>query len=300
MPLLVVGTLGIDTIETPRETREQLLGGSGVYFSCAASYFASVHLGGIVGSDWPAEHTAFLQSRGIDTSGVEMRPDEKTFHWRARYTPGLVQRETLEVELNAYSSYQPKLSEELRRCPYVFLANGAPSVQLSVLEQLTGPRLVVAEAIELWIREAHDELMQLLERVDGFVLSASEAVQLTGEGNLVRAGWMIREMGPTFVVIKKGEHGAMFFSRHETYVLPAYPTPDVIDPTGAGDSFAGAMMGYLAEQDSFEPQTLKEAMAYGVLVASYTVEDFSVNRLRGVERSELELRMDRYRRMLSF
>jgi sugar/nucleoside kinase (ribokinase family) len=300
MPLLVVGTLGIDTIETPRETREQLLGGSAVYFSCAASYFTSVHLGGVVGSDWPAEHTAFLQSRGIDTDGVEVRPDEKTFRWRARYTPGLVQRETLEVELNAYSSYQPKLSEELRRCPYVFLANGAPSVQLSVLEQLTGPRLVVAEAIELWIREAHEQLMQLLERVDGFVLSASEAAQLTGEGNLVRAGLMIREMGPAFVVIKKGEHGAMFFSRHETYVLPAYPTPDVIDPTGAGDSFAGAMMGYLAEQDNFEPQTLKEAMAYGVLVASYAVEDFSVNRLRGVERSELELRMDRYRRMLSF
>jgi len=300
MPLLVVGTLALDTIQTSTETRDSLLGGSAVYFSCAANYFSPVHLVGVVGDDWPPEHTQFLESRGIDISGLDKVPGTKTFRWRTQYTPGLTQRETLDVQLNVYGSYSPVLPESLRRCPFLFLANGSPTVQLRVLDQMTGPRLVIAEAIEMWIRQERDELLGLLQRVDGFVLSASEAIQLSGEANLVRAGMMIRELGPSFVVIKKGEHGAMFFSKHETYVLPAYPTADVIDPTGAGDSFAGGMMGYLAEQGSFEPTTLKEAMAYGILAASFTVEDFSVDRLRGVQRSDIELRMERYRRMLTF
>ncbi len=300
MPLLVVGTLALDSIETPDQSREAMLGGSAVYFSYAASYFTPVHLVGVVGEDWPSEHTEVLRTRGIDTDGLQVVPNTKTFRWKARYTPGLVQRETLDVQLNVYGSHRPVLSDALRRCPFLFLANGSPTVQLGVLEQMTGPRLVVAEAIEMWIRDARDELQQLLQRVDGFVLSASEARQLTGEDNLVRAGMMIREMGPTFVVIKKAEHGAMFFSKHETYVLPAYPTPDVVDPTGAGDSFAGGMMGYLAEQGNFEPNTLKEAMAYGILVASFTVEDFSLDRLRRIDRDDIMLRMERYKRMLSF
>lgn len=300
MPLLVVGTLGLDTIETPQETREDLLGGSAVFFSWAASYFAPVHLVGVVGEDWPDDYTELLRARGIDTTGLQREPGAKTFRWRARYTPGLIQRKTLDVQLNVFESFRPQLSEDVRRCPFVFLANGPPAVQLQVLDQLAGPRLVVAEAIEMWIRDARDELTELLRRVDGFVLSASEAYQLSEVDNLVRAGIVIRDMGPSFVVIKKGEHGAMFFSKHETYVLPAYPTADVVDPTGAGDSFAGGMMGYLAEQGSFEPKTLKEAMAYGILVASFAVEDFSVDRLRGIQRPDIELRMERYRRMLSF
>ncbi len=300
MPLLVVGTLALDSIETVGSSREALLGGSAVYFSYGASYFAPVHLVGVVGEDWPSQHTELLVARGIDTSGLQVVPEAKTFRWKGRYTADLTQRETVDVQLNVYGSHKPELPDTLRRCPFLFLANGSPTLQLETLQQMTGPRLVIAEAIEMWIRDAPDELRQLLQRVDGFVLSASEARQLTGAGNLVRAGMMIREMGPAFVVIKKAEHGAMFFSKHETYVLPAYPTPDVVDPTGAGDSFAGGMMGYLAQQGNFEPKTLKEAMAYGVLVASFTVEDYSLDRLRGIERPDIELRMERYRRMLSF
>jgi sugar/nucleoside kinase (ribokinase family) len=169
-----------------------------------------------------------------------------------------------------------------------------------VLEQMTDPRLVVADTMDLWIREEHDDLMTLLKRIDGLVMNDSEARLLTGEENLVVAGREVLRLGPRFVVIKKGEHGAMFFSAHETYVLPAYPTPQVVDPTGAGDSFAGGMMGYLAACGNFDPPTLKRAMAYGILVASFTVEDFSLDRLRGITRDDLEQRMTRYRAMLSF
>ncbi len=300
MPLLVVGTIALDDIETPDQSRQSLLGGSAVYFSYAASYFAPVHLVGVVGEDWPSEHTELLQSRRIDTSGLQVVPGTKTFRWHAEYSPGLSERKTLDVQLNVYGSHNPVLSEELRRCEILFLANGSPALQREILSQMTGPRMVIADTIEMWIREARDELQALLQRVDGFMLSESEARLLTGEDNLVRAGSAIREMGPNFVVVKKGEHGAMFFSKHETYVLPAYPTQDVVDPTGAGDSFAGGMMGYLAEQGNFEPETLKQAMAYGILVASFAVEDFSLDRLRSIERADIVLRMERYRRMLSF
>ena len=173
-------------------------------------------------------------------------------------------------------------------------------MQMKVLDQVPGAALVVADTMDLWIRNERDELLELLKRIDGLVLNDSEAKLLTGDENLVRAGHAVREMGPRFVVIKKGEHGAMFFSEHETYVLPAYPTPKVVDPTGAGDSFAGGMMGYLAEQDNFEPETLKEAMAYGILVASFTVEDFSLDRMKAVTRDDIEARMEEYRKMLSF
>ena len=171
---------------------------------------------------------------------------------------------------------------------------------MKVLEQLPGARLRVADTMDLWIRTQHDELLELLKRIDGIVMNDSEAKLLTDDENLVRAGHTIREMGPRFVVIKKGEHGAMFFSEHETYVMPGFPTARVIDPTGAGDSFAGGMMGYLAEQGNFEPRTLKAALAYGTIVASFTVEDFSLERLKQIERQDLEQRVEQYRRMLSF
>jgi cytidine kinase len=300
MPLLVVGSVALDSVHTPREQREDVLGGSAVYFSYAASFFTSARLAGVVGEDWPAEHTQLLQSRGIDTQGLQVVPGGRTFRWRGKYRNNMNDRETLEVQLNVLGEINPTIPEPLRRCPFVFLANGSPATQLAVLEQLVGPRLVVADTMDLWIRENYDDLMRLFGRIDGLVMNDSEAKLLTDDENLVRAGHRIRELGPKFVVIKKGEHGAMFFSEHETYVLPAFPTERVVDPTGAGDSFAGGMMGYLSEQGNFEPQTLKTAMAYGVLVASFTVEDFSLDQLRKIDRSDIELRMDRYRRMLSF
>jgi sugar/nucleoside kinase (ribokinase family) len=209
-------------------------------------------------------------------------------------------RETLEVQLNVLGEFQPQLSEDYRQSQFLFLGNAAPRTQLSVVEQMRSPRLVVADTMDLWIREQHAELMALLQRIDGLVMNDSEAKLLTGDENLVAAGHKVLGLGPKFVVIKKGEHGAMFFSADETYVLPAFPTERVIDPTGAGDSFAGGMMGYLAAQSSFDPQTLKTAMAYGILVASFTVEDFSLDRLQTIARSDLDRRMQQYRAMLSF
>ena len=300
MPLLVVGSVALDSVHTPRDAREDVLGGSAVYFSYAASFFTSVRLVGVVGEDWPHEHTQFLQSRRIDTSGLQVVPGGKTFRWRGKYATNMNDRQTLEVHLNVLGDFDPVLPDEYKRCPYVFLANGSPRAQMKVLDQVTGPRLVVADTMDLWIRESHDELLQLFRRIDGLVMNDSEAKLLTGDENLVRAGHRIRELGPKFVVIKKGEHGAMFFSQYETYVLPAFPTERVVDPTGAGDSFAGGMMGYLSEIDDFEPASLKKAMAYGVLVASFNVEDFSLERMKEISREDLEFRLRQYQRMLSF
>lgn len=300
MSLLVVGSVAFDSVETPTASRDNILGGSAVYFSYAASFFTPVQLVGVVGEDWPSEHTQLLRQRGIDTSGLEVVSGAKTFRWRGKYLPNMNDRETLEVHLNVFGDFNPKLSEEFRRSPYVFLANGSPTVQRRVLDQVNGPKLVVADTMDLWIREQHDELLDLLKRVDGLVMNDSEAKLLTDDENLVRAGHRICELGPKFVVIKKGEHGAMFFADHETYVLPAFPTSDVVDPTGAGDSFAGGMMGYLAQRDDFSPQTLKEALAYGILVASFNVEDFSLDRMLKIDRPDIEHRMRAYRRMLSF
>lgn len=300
MPLLVVGTVALDSVETPSERRDNVLGGSATFFSYSASFFTSVRLVGVVGEDWPEEHTRLLQDRNIDTSGLGVVPGGKTFRWRGKYAPNMNDRETLEVHLNVIEHFKPNLPENYRRCRYVFLGNDSPVNQMAVLEQIPGARLAVADTMDLWINIQHDELRQLLTRIDGLVLNDAESALLADEENMVRAGRMILEMGPRFVVIKKGEHGALFFSEHETYVMPAYPTGDVIDPTGAGDSFAGGMMGYLAERDAFDPKTLKTALAYGTVVASFCVEDFSLDRLRKIGREDIESRMAEYRQMLSF
>jgi len=300
MPLLVVGSVAIDNVETPQETRNNLLGGSATHFSYSASFFTSVRLVGVVGADWPAEHTELLKSRGIDTSGLQTIADGKTFTWTGRYHDNMNDRDTLDVQLNVFGEFDPQLPENYTRAKYVFLANGVPAVQLKVLSQVPGRRLAVADTMDLWINTAREDLDELLKQLDGLVLNDSEAKLLTGTENLALAGHMVREMGPKFVIIKKGEHGAMFFSEHETYVLPAYPTEKVIDPTGAGDSFAGGMMGYLSEQDNFEPQTLKTAMAYGTIVASFNVEGFGLERMQQITREDIESRMEDFRKMLSF
>ncbi|MEE2705560.1 MAG: PfkB family carbohydrate kinase [Planctomycetota bacterium] len=300
MPLLVVGSVALDSIETPDDSRENVLGGSAVHFSYAASFFSPVKLVGVVGEDWPAEHTDLLNGRGIDTSGLQVVDGGQTFRWSGRYEPNMNDRETLEVHLNVFETFDPVLPEPYKRSEFLFLANGSPIVQMKVLDQVTGPRLAVADTMDLWINIQRDELLKLFQRIDGLMINDAEAKLLTGENNLVAAGRQIREMGPKFVVIKKGEHGAMFFSQYETYVMPAYPTSTVIDPTGAGDSFGGGLLGYLAEQGNFEPQTLKKAMAYGVVTASFNVEDFSLDRMRQITRDDIDRRLDEYRKMLTF
>ena len=300
MSLLVVGSVALDSVETPTARRDNVLGGAAVFFSYAASYFVPAKLVGIVGDDWPAEHTKLLRDRKIDTSGLHTVKGGKTFRWTGKYQPNMNDRETLEVHLNVFGDFSPVLPEDYRHSKFVFLANGSPITQLKTLEQVTNPVLSVADTMDLWINIQRNELLALLRRIDGIVMNDSEAKLLTDDDNLVRAGKKVLKLGPKFVIVKKGEHGAMFFSEHETYVMPAYPTADVIDPTGAGDSFAGGMMGCLAEKGNFEPRTLKEALAYGVLTASFTVEDFSLDRLKCIERPDVEKRMVEYRKMLSF
>jgi sugar/nucleoside kinase (ribokinase family) len=300
MPLVVVGSVAIDNVETPTDRRDDLLGGSATHFSYAASFFTGVRLVGVVGEDWPAEHTELLSNRGIDTAGLHQVAGGKTFTWTGRYEPNMNDRETLDVQLNVFGEFDPVLPESYRRAKYVFLANGVPAVQAKVLDQVPGCRLAVADTMDLWIQTQRDDFDRLLKRLDGLVLNDSEAKLLTGTENLVAAGHMVRDMGPKFVIIKKGEHGAMFFGEHETYVMPAFPTRDVIDPTGAGDSFAGGMMGYLTEQDDFDPATLKRAMAYGTVTASFNVEGFGLERMKQVSREDIERRMAEYKKMLTF
>jgi sugar/nucleoside kinase (ribokinase family) len=300
MSLLVVGSVAFDSVETPTARRDDVLGGSATFFSYAASYFCDVRLVGVVGEDWPSEHTEVLARQGVDTAGLQVVPGAKTFRWRGKYMPNMNDRETLEVHLNVFENFDPVIPPAYRDSKYLFLANGSPKQQMKVLDQMPDARLRVADTMDLWINLENDALREMLTRIDGLVLNDAEARLLTDDENLVRAGHKVREMGPKFVVIKKGEHGAMFFSRDETYVMPAYPTPDVIDPTGAGDSFGGGMMGYLAERMDHDPKTLKTALAYGTVVASFNVEDFSLDRMRRIGRDDVEARMKDYRRMLSF
>jgi len=300
MPLLVVGSVAFDCVETPTDRRDDVLGGSAVFFSYAASFFSPVRMIGAVGEDWPAEHTAMLEKKGIDTSGLQIIPGGKTFRWRGRYLPNMNDRETIEVHLNVLDEFQPKLGASHQDCRFLFLGNASPAVQLNVLEQAKNAELTVADTMDLWINIQRDELGELLKKIDGLVLNDAEAKLLAEDENLVRAGHAIRAMGPKFVVIKKGEHGAMFFSEHETYVMPAFPTEKVLDPTGAGDSFAGGMMGHLAALGRFDPQALKEALAYGTVTASFTVEDFSLDQLEKLDRSMVDQRFKDYRQMLSF
>ena len=300
MPLVVVGTVAIDNVETPSARRDNLLGGSATHFSTAASFFTNVRLVSVVGEDFPPEHVEFLKSRGIDTTGLVIVPGGKTMFWAGRYHANMNDRDSLDTQLNVFGEFNPQLPERYRAAKFVFLANGMPSIQMSALAQVPGRRLAVADTMDLWINHHRADLDKLLDLTDGLVINDLEAKLLTGTENLVAAGRAVQQMGPKFVVIKKGEHGAMFFGEHETYVLPAFPTERLVDPTGAGDTFAGGMMGYLAERDAFDPETLKTAMAYGIVAASFNVEGFGVERIAKITRDDIERRMGEYRKMLSF
>jgi len=300
MPLLVVGSVALDCIETPSERREDVLGGSAVHFSYAASFFSKARIVGVVGEDWPQHHTRLLTERGIDVDGLDVVKGGKTFRWTGKYHPNMNDRDTLEVHLNVLGDFDPKLPAKYRDSKFVFLGNAAPTTQLKVLDQVPDATLTVADTMDLWINIQHDELLALLRRVDGLVLNDVEAKLLADDENLVRAGQKVLSMGPKFIIIKKGEHGAMFFSAKDRFVMPAYPTDRVIDPTGAGDSFAGGMMGFLAEQGKLDAQSLKHALAYATVIASFNVEDFSLDRLKGLTRTDIDRRFNDYRQMLAF
>ena len=297
--LLVVGSIAFDSIETPNGSVEDALGGSATFFSYAASFFTSPRLVGVVGEDFPDEHRRLLAGRGIDTAGLVTQPG-RTFRWKGRYHQDMNTRDTLEVHLNVFGTFDPQLPERFRDSSHVFLANGSPTLQARVLDQVRKPQLVLADTMDLWINTQRDDLLKLLPRLDGLLLNDSEAKLLTGDDNMVRAGQAVCRLGPKFVIVKKGEHGAMLISDDGVFVMPAYPTEDVLDPTGAGDSFAGGILGYLASDGSPPPGRLRRAMAYGTVVASLTVEGFGLDRLKRADRELIETRLESYRTMLSF
>ncbi len=298
MPLIVTGSIGIDTIHAPTGNAENVLGGSSIYFAAAASFFGPVRLVGAVGEDFPDRHLETFEHFKLDLAGLERRAGSKTFRWHGKYHENMNSRETLEVDLNVLGEHLPMVPDRYRDSRHVFLANTHPAGQLELLGHFPNRALAVADTMDLWIETERATLMQLLKQIDGLVLNDSEAIMLTEKTHIVRAAEAILDMGPKFVVIKKGEHGALLRHAHGQAVLPAYPTTEVIDPTGAGDSFAGGMMGYLATSGDHSINGLRKAMAYGTMVASYVVEAFSLDRLQQIRRQDIDIRLDEYRKML--
>ena len=299
MSLIVTGSIGIDTIHAPTGSAEQVLGGSCIYFAAAASFFSPTRLVGAVGEDFPAELEAPFKHFGIDLEGLEKRAGSKTFRWTGKYQDDMNQRDTLSVELNVLAEALPPVPASYKDSKYVFLANTHPGGQLELLGSFPKRELVVADTMDLWIETEPELLKQVIGQIDGLVLNDGEAKQLTGEKDLVKAAQAIRAMGPKFVVVKKGEHGAMIEHDQGRVALPAYPSDKVVDPTGAGDSFAGGMMGHLAATNDLSLGNLKKAMAYGTVVASFNIEAFSLGRLEEISRADLDQRYTEYAAMLS-
>lgn len=300
MSLLVTGSIGIDTIETPHGKRDNVIGGSAVYFAYAASFFTHVRLVGVIGPDYPHDLKALFKSRDVNTEGLETRAGSKSFRWHGSYVENLNEAQTLSVDLNVLAEQAPKIPASFLDSKFVFLANTHPQLQEQFCDALKHKRLVVADTMNLWIETTRNDLLRLLKKVDGLVLNDGEARLLTGEKNMITAAKAVLKMGPKFVVIKKGEHGSLAAVGDHIITLPAFPAEVVVDPTGAGDSFAAGMMGYLATQNTFGPTTLRRAMAFGTVVASFTISGFSLEGLSAATREGLDERLELLRRATSF
>jgi cytidine kinase len=300
MSLIVTGSIGIDTVITPTARAEDVLGGSCVYFAAAASFFTPVRIVAAVGEDFPQEYARVFQRFNVDTAGLERRAGSRTFRWTGRYHPNMNDRDTVNVALNVLAEDLPAVPERFRDSRYVFLANTHPAAQMALLEQFPHAQLVVADTMDLWINTAADDLAALMRRLDGLVLNDAETKMLTGEANLVPASHRIIEMGPKFVIIKKGEHGCLLNHTDGLGVLHAFPAANVVDPTGACDSFAGGMMGHLASCGKIDLPAIRRAMAYGTITASFTIESFSLQRLTEIGRDDIERRLAEYAQYIRF
>ncbi len=299
MSIVVVGTVAFDTVETPFGRGENVLGGSATYFSASASFFTDVSLVAVVGDDFPEEHVTFLQSRSIDTTGLQRVPG-KTFHWSGRYGFDLNEAQTVDTQLNVLMDFQPNLPEAYRDAEYLFLANIDPDLQMNVLEQVRRPKLVACDTMNFWISSKPESLQKVLQKVDIVVINEGEARQFTGEANLVKAARQIIALGSKRVVIKRGEYGVLMFTANTVFSAPAYPLEEVFDPTGAGDTFAGGFMGYLANSGDLSEEGLRQAIIYGSVMASFNVEDFSLNRMKRLEYSEIQARFRSFKELTHF
>ncbi|RMF66582.1 MAG: sugar kinase [Calditrichaeota bacterium] len=299
MSILVVGSVALDTVETPFGTAEDALGGSAIYFSAAASYFAPVRVVAVVGEDFDHGQLEFLQRREVDLRGLEVRPG-KTFRWGGEYGYDLNSRETKFTHLNVFEQFDPVIPEVYRDSEFVFLANINPELQLKVLQQIDAPQLVALDTMNYWIEGSLPALHELLLAVDVLIINDSEARQLAQEPNLVKASRIIQDMGPNIIIIKKGEHGALMISEDAFFYAPAYPLESIYDPTGAGDTFAGGFMGYLAKTGDLSAGNLKQAVIFGSAMASFCVEKFSLERLTDLRNEEIRERFDGFWKMTHF
>ncbi|HEU4383359.1 MAG TPA: PfkB family carbohydrate kinase [Anaeromyxobacteraceae bacterium] len=299
MPLLVVGSVALDSVETPFGHRDEVLGGSGTYFSVCASFFGPVRLVAVVGQDFPEEHLRFLESRQVDLAGLERRSG-RTFRWKGRYDFDLNQAHTLDTQLNVFADFRPALPAAWRGSRHVFLGNIDPDLQRQVLDQVRGPRFVACDTMNYWIETKRQSLLETLRRVDMLMVNDAEARELAGEANVVKAARAILRLGPRAVVVKRGEYGALYFSGQEVFAASAYPLPAVFDPTGAGDSFAGGFMGYLARSRGHDHAVMRRAMVVGGVLASFAVEQFSLDRLRTLTQEEIRARYAEFRQLTHF
>ena len=302
MSLLTVGTVAFDTIETPFGKAENVIGGACTYISYAASYFTSdIYLSAIVGGDFPKEEIAALSARGVNMEGLEIVEEGKSFFWAGRYHQNMNSRDTLTTDLNVLADFNPVLPESYKSCKFVMLGNLTPAIQKQVLDQLDGNQVLVAlDTMNFWMDIALDELKSVLKRVDLLTINDEEARQLSGEHSLVKAAEVIHAMGPKYLVIKKGEHGALLFHEGRIFYAPALPLAVVTDPTGAGDTFAGGMMGYLASTGDASYENLKKSIIFGSALASFCVEEFAINRLKNLSKAEIENRVQQFRDLVHF
>lgn len=301
MSLLVTGSIGIDTVKTPYGVSEDCLGGSSVYFSMAASFFAPVRFVGVIGPDCPFDLAQVFAGRDVDLKGLEVRSQSKTFRWTGTYGDNMDDRRTDYIELNVLAEAPPEVPQAYRDSKFVFLANTTPGLQIQLLEQVQNPVFVAADTMDCWINNDLDDLKRLLEKIDCLIINDSEAKLLADDHNLVKASEKILDMGPGVVVIKKGESGSMVCKAGgEMFILPAYPAAEVRDPTGAGDSFAGGLMGYLAQVGRTDFDSLKTAVAYGTVVASFTIADFSLKGLTSISKTDIDGRLETLRQITHF
>ena len=298
--VLVVGSVALDSVETPAGVVDHVLGGAATYGAVAAALFAPVQLVGVVGDDFPPQHLQFLRERNINLDGLQRVAGGKTFRWKGDYNADLNQAVTHETELGVFEQFAPTLPDNYRSAELVFLANINPGLQLEVLEQVKRPALTLCDTMNLWINLAREQVLEVFGRVDIAVLNDGEARMLTGQENLIGAGRQLLELGPRAIIIKKGEHGSLLLTREALFAAPAYPIERVVDPTGAGDSFAGALMGYLAASGDLSDANLRRAVVYGGAVASATVQKFSLDALRELTREEAERRFEFVRAMSAF
>jgi sugar/nucleoside kinase (ribokinase family) len=298
--VVVVGSVAVDHVITPFSERPQSVGGAATYFSMAASYLAPVQLVGIIGGDFPDAAISDLKAKNVDLEGLEVVPEGKTFFWKGSYHANMKERDTLDTQLGVFEGFDPKLPEAYRDSEMLFLANIVPALQLQVLDQIRKPKLVGLDTMNLWIDTAVDDLKRVISKVDVLMINDEEAMQLSGEHNLVKAARAIRALGPTSLVIKRGEHGALLFHEDDIFAAPALPLEEVIDPTGAGDSFAGGFMGYLARGVQLHGENLRAAMICGSVLASYCVEGFSYDRIKNLDLAQIQARYDAFSKLTDF